>query len=313
MANIITLQFNNQINVNTGKLNYTGNDLDNNDITYWIGSNGFSQAYSNVRVSGEVVASSLLDNAWTKDTATDGGIVSTTADWGFTNYVVLPSSITLAIRGSSTSGTRDIQFEAKNDDGDYEIIGIFPATNLGTPYARISFPIDNQFWTKDFRFSLTAGDTLIIDEIYMYGSFRREDNSSLGSFPANGTIEDVKDSILNNSSVTGPIDYQASLSSKPNIIQTADRRTLSGDLTLDNLANHIILSCDPNGSSRNVILPQQPRLDHYLKIINVDGSFPINIRETVGGPIIEELSNANSVLALEAIWESTDSIWHITS
>jgi len=313
MANIISLQFSDQVEAVTGKLDYTGDDTDDADIGYWIGTDGYASAYSDIRVAGEVGAASQLTTCFNRGLAVDAtSSIASTAAWSFANYVLLPTSITLAIRGDS-AGNRDFLLEAENESGVYESIGQFSAVNLPTGYNRINFPVKANFWSKSFRFNKTLGGNLRIDEIYMYGAFRREDNSSLGLFSANSTVESVKDSVLDVASINGPLDYQGKLDSKSNIILTGNRVTLTGDITIGNKGNHLIQSLDPNGANRNVVLPQFPRLDHYQKIINVDGANALNIREVVGGPIIQELSNSSTVLSVECIWDQEDSTWHITA
>lgn len=314
MANVISLKFGDQINTVTGRLDYTGNELDDNDIGYWIGTAGNTVAYSDIRLSGEVVVGSTLLNAFNRNTATDSGssISTTPQAWTFNNYVLLPTSISLFWRTDSAA-TIDIEISYENENGVYESLGVFTETP-GTSGAYFNYPVFPQFWSKSFRIArVGSGSNFRVDEIFMYGAFRREDNSTLGLFPANSTIETVKDSQLNINSIDGPLNYQAALSSKPNNITSNIRTILTGDLELDNKGRHTIISLDPNGATRNVILPQFPRLDHYIRIINVDGSSVINVRETVGGPVIQELSNASTVLTLEAIWVQEDSIWHITA
>lgn len=315
MANVISLQFSDTIEVNTGRLDYTGNDLDDNDIGYWIGTQGYSVAYSDISLSGEVTATPNITSSFNRNTTADSVNIITNGanvDWTFANYVILPTSITLAIRGDGSSTTIDFTLQAANESGGYDILGSFTQA-LGSSYARYNFSVSPDFWSRSFRFVKSSGNNVRIEEIYMYGAFRREDNDTLGFFPANGTVEAVKDSVLSINSTNGPLDYQGKLDSRLNVILAATRITLTGDITIGDKGQDIILSFDPNGANRNIILPQNPRLDHYLKIINVDGANALNIRETVGGPIIQELSNASTVLTLEAIWVQEDSTWHITS
>ena len=312
MANIISLRFNNQIEVNTGKLIFTGNETDDTDIGYWIGTEGYASPYTDISTNGEVTNDAVLSPSWNRNTTADASVaISNTADWQFNNYILLPSSISLALRVGSTAAI-DFQIELEDEDGNYINIGNFTQV-LDSNYTIYNFPVDPSFWSKSFRFNKTFGTTVLIDEIYIYGSFRREDNTRLGLFPANSTIENVKDSQLNINSTTGPLEYLGQLSSKPNIIQQTKRITLSNNITLDNLGEATILTIDPNGVNRDVILPQAPRLDHYIKIINIDGNNSLNIKDTSTGNIIQELSNATTILSLEAIWDQTDGIWHITS
>lgn len=314
MANVISLQFSDQIQTNVGRFDYTGDVLDDTDLNYWLGTSGNTVSYVDVSTSGILTVSGGLSAAFNRNQFVDSGVtITSTATWTYADYSVLTSRILISLRDSGGGGGAcHFVIEAKNSSGVYETITSFNST-IGGGFAYIDLPCTPKYWSKDFRFNRISGVTVRIDEIYIYGALRREDNNTLGLFPANSTIETVKDSQLNINSIKGPLNYQAALSSKPNNITSNIRTILTGDLELGNKGRHTIISLDPNSATRNVILPQFPRLDHYLKLINVDGTSIINVRETVGGPIIQELSNASTILTLEAIWDQTDGVWHITS
>lgn len=313
MANVINLQFSDTVEINQVRLDYTGNEDDDTDIGYFIGTDANTTAYTNLLSSGEVTSGGAAEISTTQfdRTKLQSATPATDHNWLMTNYVISLTDLVLW-HENNTSGTQNFVVEAFNERTNvYEQIGSFTANS--TSEVKIAITCTMNFYSDDIRVRRTSGAANPeITEIYMYGFLRRKNGGSLGLLPPPTIFEDLADSKVDTSFADGWVKYVNFIIPDYRYAFISSPVVLTGTFTLGSLQQSNVIALDPNSADRDVILPQEPHLDHYVRFISLDGSNNLNIKETAAGPTIVTLSNATTILTAEFIWEQTDQTWHAT-
>ena len=308
MANVITLQFRDNVEARVSRNDYTGDRLDYTDIEYALGTNFGATSYINVSSTGLVSASSL-SQAFDRNESTVTSTLSS-ATWTYNQHVVNISDVVMRIVPTSAIPTT-FQLQARNQFGAW--IPLQEVTVSSTTDQVIEFRnCDHDFTCEEIRIVRVSGTSNFqLYEIHSYGYVKSDENIILGSLPAPTSIETIADSRLNTlvTQSKGAIDYRQTLDAKDDITFETIRLTLSSNYTIPSDLPYTVLTIDPNGVNRDVILPQTPQVNHYVKIISVDGNNFLEIKETSAGSSIVSLSNSTGTLTAEFTWNSTNQTW----
>lgn len=316
MANIINLTFSNTVELEQEKFEYTGDTNNNTDIGWFLGTSGGATGYINIQGSGIVTSSHASTDPF--DRVTNTG--STGSDNRFTNgdpYIITFNDYLISITRSIhhlrkitgfTSNTFNFQYF---DDRAGSYLTYFSNSYSSNTIADSGLISPTPF-SDSFRITLDNSNTWSVWEVYLYGFLRRKDGEPIGFITPPTTFNQLKD--INNLSIPGQIGYDGFVNSNYNAPYTIRRETLTGTFNVTSTGSGNVNILNPNGANRTVNLNANntPRLDHYIRLVNIDGAFALNVYEFDGGPFIVELSNVTGILTAEFIYNQTDNTWEVT-
>ena len=322
MAQTISISFSGEVNLGAKKFTYVS-DLDTNGLVYAIGTDYNTTGFSNPATgSGADIRTyndtgggdtELVTSGITDRNLSVGGFVNVSSNGHyvrvqFPNHRLICTRVTCHNDGT---GGPTITLYGVGDDGGTG--GSLTTLASAVPVASAWddwIPTNFQTAYKGFRLQHTAGGgSWFCDQIEIYGVFISDDGSSVGTVAPANVADRLQDEFLTGNG-NGLMRYEDGLHLTNDRVYRSAEVTMTGDQTLGDLNQSVVLSMDPNGADRNIILPQNPFCGTYLKLISADGAFKLNIRETVGGAIQHELSTANNSLVATCIWNGTT--WHIT-
>lgn len=317
MANIISLTFSNSVALSAEKYVYQNNTDD--DIF-----NGINSDFGNVTLAYNASEFTTPSGPSPIDRPAGGfaTINAAAESWKvqILNYYVVPYYMVINISSSSTGSPVDISVSARtglNNSTDTFDKVLFDTvnTNETAVYTGKEVALEYRTLTDTFAVRVDTGrpngePSCSIFQLYIYGYIFRKDNTTLPPVKAATLLGDMKDSFTAVSEDTeGVLEHRNVLHVVPNTVFKTSTETLTGNITLDNTGESTVFIFDPNGADRDVVLPENPVLDQYIKIININGTNKLIVKEDT--TVLVNLSNADITLVSELIFDGTE--WIITN
>ena len=315
MANVISLQFNDKALYPEAKYTFSSNQ-DTNGIFYALGSDFGNAAWANP--SGEYTTSGTggagpLTNM-TNRVYNSGNYTLDDTEYGqliLNDYLFLPTRVYIAA-SSNTGGGALTGVSILDNAGNPVQLASFTSPSGGSQDFNVGTNTD--IWTDTIRITNINGSAQVyVYEIEIYGKLRRKDGEDIALFTPAVDFQNYVDAAISPTGTGRLIRYEDGFFKSYNDTKFfAARAVLTGNVTFDNNAVNMLYTYDPNGADRDIVLPQAPRIDQYIRIVSIDGNNKLNIKETAAGPVVVDLSNSTGNLTAECIWEAENSVWHIT-
>lgn len=321
MANIITLSFNNQIDLRAEKYIYQTNG--DHDCLDALSTSFKTVTYS---YNGSEFAAFSSGNSSPVDRDNTGTYTVGQYDFHLVNYKIIPYAAVIEVRRTGGAGALG-DISAKIRFGPDTSIGnitddnqaLFPTVNTSdnTSGYSIAYLANKDMRAyqyiqiqRDGTRSNSDGD-FVLYNIWIYGTIQPLDpTDSIPALPAATTIGDLKDSFINDQLLTkGTLLYTNALTVEPTAVFKTYTETLSANFNLDEISEYTIYILDPGGVDRDVILPFAVYPGLYLKIINSNGANKLIVKEDT--TTIATLSTADITLISECIYDGTQ--WIVTN
>ena len=316
MANVISLTFNNNINLRAEKYLYQ-NDADD-DIFNGINSNfgNITQVYT---PSEFIVTNSIpIDRPSGGNVSVD----STAESWKvhILNYYIVPYFIVIRARRAGSGAQVDISASCRtglNNSTDAFDKILFDTFNTNEAQVYTSKEVSLEYRSLVDTFAVRRDNSrsnfdsnFFLSQFYVYGYIFRKDGDIIPPVKAATTLGDMKDSFTNLSDVTqGVLEFTDTLNVVPNQVLKTSTQILSGNINLNNTNEFTVYILDPNGADRDVILPDPALKDTYIKIININGNNRIIVKEDT--IVVANLSTADVTLVSECIYNGNE--WIVTN
>lgn len=321
MANIIQLRFSGKAPTNSAKYLYTGIWPTNNCLEA-LATDFYNSAVSALNFTTTLHSnfSSMFDTDSATFTLANGLFTL-----GFPNYHIIPHAIRLEVGANSattpTTGNAfslNIRYPSNTTSTTTPSVLQSGVSLQGFNSGPVIFLYQNLQINPAYQGYLesislgTPADNIRLYNVSIFGEVFHRNNNILSPIKTPTTIETFTDSFI-------PIDVleEGVINKNTSLVLRQQRPfrtialTLTATYSIPSTGEFNAFIINPNGANRIVNLPLNP-LDHqYVRIVNTNGGFSLDVRDSNTITSVQILSNATSTNMLEAVWSGTQ--WIVTT